>query len=80
MLSMLRYFLRKQGMRDLGLPAALPIAVLLVLASGECCALADSSRTRVGLRYLKWWGERARREVLCRYFGDAVHNVGELRL
>jgi hypothetical protein len=30
---MLRYFLRQQGTRDLGLPAALPIAVLLVQAA-----------------------------------------------
>ena len=33
LLSVLRCFLRKQGMRDLGLPTAAPVAVLPVLVA-----------------------------------------------
>ena len=33
LLSVLRYFLRKQGMRDLGLPAAVPVVVLPLLVA-----------------------------------------------
>ncbi|HYB35200.1 MAG TPA: hypothetical protein VEF72_05030 [Mycobacterium sp.] len=38
------------------------------------------SRTRTGRRYLQWWCERSRRQILRRYFGDATHDVGELRV
>ena len=71
-LSMLRYFLRKQGIRDLSLPAA----VLPVLA-GNVPRYQVLSRSRGGPRYLEWWGERSRRQVLQRYFGDAADDIGD---
>jgi hypothetical protein len=74
---MLQFFLRKQGMRDLGLPSALPVAVLPVLAA-NILRYQVLSRTRVGRRYLEWWGARSREKVLARYFGDAVRDVGKL--
>jgi hypothetical protein len=58
-LSMLRYFLRKQGIGDLSLPAA----VLSVLAA-NVPRYQVLSRSRVGPRYLEWWGERSRRQIL----------------
>jgi hypothetical protein len=79
LLSMLQYFLRKQGMRDLGLPSSLPVAVLPVLAA-NIARYQVLSRTRAGRRYLEWWGARSRDRVLERYFGDAVPDVGELRV
>jgi hypothetical protein len=75
----LRYFLRKQGMRDLGLPAAVAVAALPVLVA-NVVRYQVLSRSRVGRRYLEWWGERSRRQILQRYFGDAAHDIGELWL
>ena len=68
---MLRYLLRKQGIRDLSLPAA----VLPVLAA-NVPRYQVLSRSRVGPRYLEWWGERSRRQILQRYFGDAADDIG----
>lgn len=79
LLSMLRYFLRKDGMRDLDLPRALPIAVLPVLAA-NIVRYQLLTRTRWGTAYVQWWGERARQRVLSRYFGDQSHDVGKLAL
>jgi hypothetical protein len=77
LLSMLQYFLRKKGMRDLGLPSSPPVAVLPVLAA-NILRYQVLSRTRVGRRYLDRWGARSREKVLARYFGDAAREVGEL--
>jgi ER-bound oxygenase mpaB/B'/Rubber oxygenase, catalytic domain len=77
LLSMLQYFLRKQGMRDLGLPSSLPVAVLPILAA-NILRYQVLSRTRMGRRYLEWWGARSREKVLARYFGDAARDVGKL--
>jgi hypothetical protein len=71
-LSMLRYFLRKQGIRNLSLLAA----VLPVLAA-NVPRYQVLSRSRVGPRYLEWWGERSRRQILQRYFGDAADDIGD---
>jgi len=76
---MLRYFLGKPGMRYLGLPAAVQVAVLPVLVA-SVVRYQVLSRSRVGRRYLEWWGERSRRQIRQRYFGDAAHDIGELRL
>ena len=75
---MLQYSLRKQGMRDLGSAAAVPVAVLPVLVA-NVVRYQVLSRSRVGRRYLEWWGERSRRQLLQRFFGDAAHDIGELR-
>jgi hypothetical protein len=48
---MLRYFLRKPGMRYLGLPAAVPVAVLPVVsghADRSCSATSVTARTTSG--------------------------------
>jgi hypothetical protein len=79
LLSMLRHFLRKQGIRDRGLPAAVPGAVLPVRAA-NVVRYQILSRTRLGRRYLEWSGERSRRQIPRRYFGDAVRDVGQLAL
>jgi hypothetical protein len=68
----LRYFLRKQGMRDLGLPAA--VAALPVLVA-NVVRYQVLSRSHMGRRYLEWCGERLRRQILQRYFGDAAHDL-----
>jgi len=65
---MLRYFLRKQGIGDLSLPTA----VLPVLAA-NVPRYQVLSRSRVGPRYLQWWGER----ILQRYFRDAADDIGD---
>jgi mpaB/rubber oxygenase-like protein len=79
LLSMLQYFLRRQGMRDLGLPSSLPVAVLPLLAA-NILRYQILSRTQFGRRYLERWGARSRAKVLQRYFGDAVRDVGQLRV
>ncbi len=79
LLSMLRYFLRKEGMRDLDLPRALPVAVLPVLAA-NVVRYQLLTRTRWGTAYVQRWGDRSRQRVLRRYFGDQAHDVGRLAL
>jgi hypothetical protein len=52
LLSVLRYFLRKQGMRD---SACQPRSGGGVTGAGrECCSLPSSFRSRVGRRYRVW--------------------------
>ena len=53
LLSVLRYFLRKQAMRDLGLPAAVPVVVLPAL-SANVVRSQVLSHSRVGRRYRVW--------------------------
>jgi hypothetical protein len=77
LLSMLRYFVRKQGMRDLGLPPASPIAVIPVLGA-NFVRYQILGRTRTGRAHLDRWGTRSRQAVLQRYFGDAARDVGAL--
>jgi hypothetical protein len=79
LLSMLRYFLRTEGMRDLQLPRALPFAVLPVLAA-NFVRYHLVARTRWGRAYLQRWGERASHELLRKYFGDQAHDLGQLTL
>ena len=78
--SVLRYFLRKQGVRDLGLPAAVPVAVSPVLAANVVRCQILFPAPAAGGRYREWWGERSCRQILRRYFGDAARDIGELRL
>ncbi|KQH77396.1 hypothetical protein AO501_11965 [Mycobacterium gordonae] len=79
LLSMLRYFLRAEGMRDLELPSALPVAVLPVLAA-NVVRYQLLTRTRWGTAYVQRWGDKSRRKVLRQYFGDQAHDVGKLPL
>jgi hypothetical protein len=77
LLSMLRYFLRAEGMDDLQLPHALPWAVLPVLAMNTV-RYQFLARSRRGRQYLERWGERSSERLLDRYFGQEQRGVGRL--
>ena len=77
LLSMLSFFLRREGMRDLELPRALPVAVAPILAA-NFVRYHLLARTPFGRAYLQRWGERTRRQLLRNYFGDAAHEIGRL--
>lgn len=69
LLSMLRFFLGAEGLRDLGLPRASiwavpPIVVTNLVLSGVL------GRSRRGRRLLEHWGERATDRELGRWFGE----------
>ncbi len=77
LLSMLSYFLRGEGMRDLELPRSIPWALLPVLAMNSI-RYQVLSRTRFGRAYLERWGERSSEKLLQKYFGTQSHDVGQL--
>ncbi|WP_006244353.1 oxygenase MpaB family protein [Mycolicibacterium tusciae] len=77
LLSMLSYFLRSEGMRDLALPRSIPWAVVPVLAT-NIVRYQLLSRTRVGRAYLLRWGERSSEKLLSTYFGTQNHDVAQL--
>ena len=79
LLSMLSYFLRGEGMRDLELPRSIPWAVLPVLAR-NIVRYQVLSRTRSGRAYLMRWGERSSEKLLTTYFGAQNHDVGQLAI
>lgn len=77
LLSILRWFLGAEGLRDLGLPVgtvwAVPTIVLRnVVLSGVV------ARTRAGRRFLERRGDRHRLDELARTFGAARPQVGAL--
>jgi ER-bound oxygenase mpaB/B'/Rubber oxygenase, catalytic domain len=76
-LSMLRYFLRKDGLRDLNLPitpvwAVPPIVAANLLESGLI------ARTRAGRRYLERASDRASQRQLQLRFGTERAEIGAL--
>ena len=77
LLSMLRLFLRAEGMDDLDLPRALPWAVVPVLAKNTV-RYQLLSRTRRGRAYLERWGARSSDRLLSKYFGEQQHDIGQL--
>lgn len=77
LLSMLRFFLRKDGMRDLDLPLVPPLAVVGIIVA-NLVRYQVLSRTRAGRRYLQRWGERCRERTLHRHFGAADHQLAQL--
>jgi hypothetical protein len=77
LLSMLSYFLRTEGMRDLGLPRSIPWAVIPLLVT-NIIRYQALSRTRIGRSYLLHWGERSSEKLLAKYFGEQNHDVGQL--
>ncbi|MCL2582703.1 MAG: DUF2236 domain-containing protein [Streptosporangiales bacterium] len=77
LLSMLRYFLGSQGLRDLGLPRALPWAVPGVVA-GNIVRSGVVARTRAGRRYLERDGDRYRSGRIRLLFGGDVPGIGPL--
>lgn len=77
LLSMLRYFLRAEGMDDLDLPRALPWAVVPVITTNTV-RYQVLSRTRRGRAYLERWGRRSSDALLGKYFGEQQHAIGRL--
>ncbi|MFF3501708.1 oxygenase MpaB family protein [Streptomyces sp. NPDC003247] len=77
LLSMLRYFLGRRGMRDLGLPASLPWAVPPLLAA-NLLRYHVLGRTAAGRAYLLRSGDRFVRRHLRRHFGEQAPDVGAL--
>ncbi|MFD7713983.1 oxygenase MpaB family protein [Streptomyces sp. NPDC059786] len=77
LLSMLRYFLGRRGMRDLGLPHALPWAVPPVLAA-NLLRYHVLGRTAAGRAHLLHSGDRFVRHHLHHYFGEQPPGVGPL--
>jgi ER-bound oxygenase mpaB/B'/Rubber oxygenase, catalytic domain len=77
LLSILSYFLRVEGMRDLRLPFVLPWAVIPVLVR-NFVRYQVLSRTRPGREYLDRWGRRTRQKLLGEYFGTEGQSIGKL--
>ncbi|MGC9538893.1 oxygenase MpaB family protein [Streptomyces sp. UG1] len=77
LLSMLRYFLGRQGMRDLRLPMAQPWAVPPLIAA-NVLRYHVLGRTAAGRGHLLRRGDRFNRRHLRQYFGDQAAGVGEL--
>lgn len=77
LLSILRWFLGAEGLRDLGLPRATPWAVPPIVLR-NLVRSGVVARTRVGRRYLERTGDRFRAAELARTFGAATPQVGTL--
>lgn len=77
LLSMLRYFLGAQGLRDLGLSPALPWAVPGVVAK-NLFRSGVLARTRAGRRYLERDGDQYRSDRIRLLFGGEVPGIGTL--
>jgi len=76
-LSMLRYFLRKEGLRDLDLPVT-PVWAVPPIVARNLLESVLISRTRAGRRYLERAGDRAARRQLELSFGAARPEIGAL--
>ncbi|MFI5779243.1 oxygenase MpaB family protein [Nocardia sp. NPDC051570] len=79
LLSMLGYFLRRQGMHELQLPYRPPWAAAATIAA-NIARYQTLSRSGLGRDQLERWGERSTRRLLRRYFSDDIPDVGQLRL
>ncbi|MDZ4270322.1 MAG: oxygenase MpaB family protein, partial [Mycobacterium sp.] len=77
LLSLLRYFLRAEGMDDLELPRAVPWAVVPVVAA-NIVRYQVISRTPAGRAHLDRWGRRSSEKLLERYYGNESHDIGRL--
>lgn len=78
LLSMLRFFLGAEGLRDLGLPRASVWAVPPIVAT-NLVLTGVLGRTARGRRLLERAGERATERELARWFGDRARaEVGRL--
>ncbi|MGX6511912.1 oxygenase MpaB family protein [Rhodococcus sp. SJ-2] len=79
LLSMLRFFLGKRGLEDLGLPTVPPVAVAPVIAKNVVKSTLIK-RTPEGRRFLEYLGDRAARRELRLKFAGARADVGALEL
>ncbi|GGY97823.1 oxygenase MpaB family protein [Streptomyces poonensis] len=77
LLSMLRYFLGRRGMRDLRLPPALPWAVPPLLVA-NLLRYQVLGRTAAGRAYLLSSGDRFIQRHLRQYFGEQAPDVAAL--
>ncbi|TCN58538.1 uncharacterized protein DUF2236 [Rhodococcus sp. SMB37] len=79
LLSMLRFFLGKRGLDDLGLPSVPPVAVVPVVAANIVKSVLIK-RTSEGRRFLEYLGDRAARRELRSKFGRECADVGKLEI
>lgn len=78
-LSMLRFFLGEDGMRELGLPRTSPVAAYAVIAA-NAVRYQVLTRTPKGRELVQRWGERSRTLVLDKHFGSSDAKVAPLPL
>jgi hypothetical protein len=77
MLSMLRYFLGKQGLRDLDLPIT-PIWAIPPIVARNLVESGLIARTSLGRRYLGYANDRTSQRLLKLRFGTAPAEIGAL--
>ncbi|GAA1730129.1 oxygenase MpaB family protein [Aeromicrobium alkaliterrae] len=77
LLSMLRPFLGRRGLQDVGLPVRLPWATALVLPA-NLWRYRVLARTSWGRARIDRWARYYRDEQMYRYFGDDAPDVGRL--
>lgn len=78
-LSMLRFFLGEDGMRELELPRTSPVAAYAVIAA-NAVRYQVLTRTPKGRELVQRWGERSRTLVLDKHFGSSDAKVAPLPL
>lgn len=78
-LSMLRFFLGEDGMRELELPRTSPVAAFAVIAA-NVVRYQVLTRTSKGREMVQHWGERSRSLVLHSHFGSNDAKVAPLPL
>lgn len=76
-LSMLRFFLGQDGMRELELPSTPPLAAYPVIAA-NVIRYQVLTRTPKGRDLVQRWGERSRSQVLGKHFGPKSPQVAPL--
>jgi hypothetical protein len=76
-LSMLRYFLRKEGLRDLSLPIT-PVWAVLPIVAANLVESGLIARTRAGRRYLERASDQESQRQLRLRFGTAPVEIGAL--
>lgn len=78
-LSMLRFFLGEDGMRELELPRTPPVAAFAVIAA-NVVRYQVLTRTPKGRELVQRWGEQSRNLVLDNHFGSSNPKVAPLPL
>lgn len=76
-LSMLRFFLGEESMRELELPPAPPVAAIPVIVA-NLVRYQVLTRTPIGRELVQHWGERSRARVARKHFGPTAPQVAAL--
>ncbi|MEI7716651.1 MAG: oxygenase MpaB family protein [Mycobacterium sp.] len=76
-LSMLRFFLGRESMRELELPPTPPVAAIPVIAA-NLFRYQILTRTTAGVGLVQRWGERSRSRVLDKQFGSSSRELAPL--